>query len=231
MLKRHAAAVAAGLLAIASSAQAGVIYSTNFTTGTLGSTTTSSSTAVAITTTSITGWTGAAGYFVYSASPSATAMQTAGYVAPPAGAGGGNALGIKIPTTIGATSLSAPSFSVVAGNSYVISFEQALANASGLTAATSGDWSVLINGSSIGTTPVMNVTTTFSGWSLVTETFVAGATGTDTLAFVNGNAIASNAPMLLIADVTVTRVPEPASIALFGAGVLGLLAIRRRRAA
>jgi len=65
-------------------------------------------------------------------------------------------------------------------------------------------------------------TTTAGPTSEITESVVLGATGATTLYYGRQN----GAPSVL----TVT-VPEPASIALFGAGLLGLAAFRRRRSA
>jgi hypothetical protein len=63
-------------------------------------------------------------------------------------------------------------------------------------------------------------TTTSGPTSQITETVVIGSTGATTLYYGRQN----GAPSVLN-----VAVPEPASIALFGAGLLGLAAVRRRR--
>lgn len=74
--------------------------------------------------------------------------------------------------------------------------------------------SVYQGGSRIGTT-------TAGPTSVITEDVVLTSTGNTTLYFGRQN----GAPSVLT-----VAVPEPASIALFGAGLLGLAAVRRRRA-
>jgi hypothetical protein len=70
-------------------------------------------------------------------------------------------------------------------------------------------------------------------WSKETFNFTTTSSGTgSTQEFISflaqGNAIANGPPFMLLANVNLSKAPEPASLALFGVGLAGLAGLRRR---
>jgi hypothetical protein len=117
------------------------------------------------------------------------------------------------------------------GNSYVVTFYQAAAEQSGDNAATTEQWQVALGSSVQDSTLMNNPAGGFTAWNQQTMTFTA----TSTSEYLNFLAIGRPSgvpPVALLADVSLNPVPEPASVALFGA-VAGFFVIgmrRRRRA-
>ncbi len=119
------------------------------------------------------------------------------------------------------------------GQSYSLQFYQAASQQIGLSGATTEQWQVSLGGgtaqiSTLMSTPSQSAT----GWQQVTMSFVASATS-EILQFVALGTPSGEPPVCLLGDVSlaVSAVPEPATLALVGAGLLGLLTVRRRRAA
>ena len=113
------------------------------------------------------------------------------------------------------------------GRTYAVSFAWAAAQQSGFTGATTEAWQVSLGGSSNTTTTYNNPSQGFSGWMNQTYNYVATSTS-EVLSFL---AIGSPAvpPFALLANVSVTQVPEPASVAVVLTGLAGLLMVARRR--
>ena len=122
---------------------------------------------------------------------------------------------------------------LVLGTQYTISFYQAAAAGPGVTVATTDQWQVSFGGttqmSTLMTVPIGGVV----NWMTQTLTFTATAAviASPVLSFMAKGGPVGLPPMALLDGITITAVPEPVSIAVFGLGLAGLTALRRRRAA
>jgi len=68
-----------------------------------------------------------------------------------------------------------------------------------------------------------------AGWEQSVITFTATAASQTLTFFAASSDTSSNEPpMLLLADVSLTKAPEPATLALLGAGFAGLIGLRKR---
>jgi hypothetical protein len=119
------------------------------------------------------------------------------------------------------------------GKTYAVSFAWAGAQQEGTnyTSPTTDQWSVTLGGSGTQSTQVVDVTGKgFSGW--MTETFDYVATNsTEVLSFLASGSPAGQPPFALLANVSMTQVPEPATWALMLTGLVGLAGFARARRA
>jgi hypothetical protein len=126
------------------------------------------------------------------------------------------------------------------GKKVAVSFAWAGAEQTGFTCATpttcSVDWTVSLNpsgGSAGGQTTALTTFPSqgFTGWIQTTFDFIPTST-TEVLTFLGaGTPGSGDPPFALLANVTVTNVPEPGSISIVIAGIAGLSAVARRRRA
>jgi len=120
---------------------------------------------------------------------------------------------------------------LVAGQQYSVGFYYAGAQQSGFTGDTTEQWKVSLGGSAVQSTPILNdVSHGFTGWNHEVFTFTADGSS-DTLSFLAAGTPNGEPPFSLLDGVTMTAVPEPASMFLMGTGLAALGLIRRRRAA
>jgi hypothetical protein len=75
---------------------------------------------------------------------------------------------------------------------------------------------------------VQNGAKGFTGWMTEDMTFEATSTS-EVLSFLSVGTPNGQPPFSLLADVSMLAVPEPGSLAMVGAGALGMLAMRRRK--
>lgn len=115
------------------------------------------------------------------------------------------------------------------GKTYAVSFAWAGAQQTGFTGATTESWIVDLGSSATQTTQIINVADHgFSGWLNQTFNFVASSSS-EVLSFLAAGTPAGVPPFALLANVSVTKVPEPASAALMLSAIAGLAGLGRRR--
>jgi hypothetical protein len=144
-------------------------------------------------------------------------------VAPPGGSNviaidGGSAYSASISQTISGLSV---------GSEYVLSFYQGAAQQKGFTTATTEQWQVTFGSNSQTSLLMNNAPEGVVPWNEVTMSFLA-TSASETLTFLALGTPAGEPPVVLLADVDMF-LPEPGSLAMLGAGMLGLVAARWRR--
>jgi len=131
---------------------------------------------------------------------------------------------------------------------YSLSFYYSGAQQQGYTGSSSDYWQVSygpVSGTNTSSTTPICIPQPVSGtlctgdasssspvWATDTINFVTTSTGQEFISFLaQGNAPANQPPFMLLANINVSTVPEPATLALLGAGFAGLVALRRRQRA
>ena len=111
-----------------------------------------------------------------------------------------------------------------------MSFAWAGAQQTGFTGATTEQWLVTLGTSTQNTNVVSMPSTGFSGWMNQTFNYVA-TSSSEVLSFLANGTPTGVPPFALLTNVSVTKVPEPASATLMITAVAGLIGIARRRRA
>ncbi len=113
------------------------------------------------------------------------------------------------------------------GQTYQLSFYQASVQQSGYPGNFTASWDVGFGNQTENSATMVNPSLGDTPWTLQTMDFTASSVS-QALSFM-ATATNSYPPFLLLDGVSLTAVPEPASFALVGVGVLGLLVLRRKR--
>jgi hypothetical protein len=120
---------------------------------------------------------------------------------------------------------------LVVGKKYLISFYEAAVE--DFAVAENGVyWSVNLGTGTALSSTLMNVPSGgVSAWAANTANMIFTATATsETLSFLAAGGSGGAPPMALLDGITVSQVPEPASIAILGLGLAGKVGMKRRRA-
>jgi hypothetical protein len=112
------------------------------------------------------------------------------------------------------------------GAIYAVSFAWAGAQQTGYTGASTEQWEVSLGGSEQSTKVINVASKGFSGWMNQTFNFVA-TSSSEVLSFLASTPTGAP-PFALLANVSVTKVPEPASMTLLLTATVGLIGITRR---
>jgi hypothetical protein len=118
-------------------------------------------------------------------------------------------------------------YGLTVGQTYQLSFYQASMEQTGYPGGFTGDWQVGFGNQVQSSQQMVNASASYTDWTEQTMDFTATSVNQALMFMASANN--GYPPFLLLDGVSLTAVPEPASIALVGVGVIGLLVLRRRR--
>lgn len=114
------------------------------------------------------------------------------------------------------------------GSTYAVSFAWAGTQQLGWTGASTEQWQVSLGSSTQTTTQINVASANFAGWFTPTLNFVA-TSSSELLSFLAIGTVTGVPSFALLSNVSVTKVPEPASAALLITAVAGLIGASRLR--
>lgn len=143
--------------------------------------------------------------------------------------GGGNNF-IGSDPAFDAGSLSQTISGLTVGAAYTLTFDWAGAQQLGFNGATTEAWQVTLGSETHSTATLNNVNHGFTGWFTATLGFTATSTS-EVLSFLaTGGPSGTEPPFVLLDNVSLDqRVPEPMTLSVFGIGLVGAAAWKRRK--
>jgi len=139
---------------------------------------------------------------------------------------GGNYIGADGAYNVGAISQTING--LTAGAQYTVGFYWGGAQQYGYNGITTEQWLVSLGSQTLSTNILTDPSNGFTGWQQTFLTFTA-TSSSEVLSFLAAGTPNGEPPFSLLDGVTMTQVPEPASMSLLGAGLAGLGFVRRRR--
>jgi hypothetical protein len=191
----------------------------------------------------VTGWTGNGGYNLLfmngtATTNSANSQYDNGYntgsekLYGPAGndepVGGGNFVALDGDPTVGGGGGISQTITTVIGTTYQLTFQWGAGQLQSRSGPTTSSIQASFGNQTQSTAIVANPPGGFSGWMTQTFNFTATATS-ELLSFLSVGTPTGLPPIATLSNVSLVAVPEPMSMSLLGAGLVGLGIARRRR--
>jgi hypothetical protein len=114
------------------------------------------------------------------------------------------------------------------GAQYTVSFWFAGAQQYNFTGSTTEQWMVSLGNQTLSTAVLSDPSHGFTGWVYTSLTFTA-TSSSEVLSFLANGTPNGEPPFSLLDGVSMQAVPEPGSVTLFSAGLIGLAFVVRRR--